>query len=166
MRLGILLLVGVSLSGGCGGSNTAALDPDTTPTPLVIELLVHTTDGREVLFQLDDQRVLHFGGGLNARGGCTQPAGELIEGQLAQLWRLIVDGNLLHAEGTFFGKPQRVRFGGYVRIPSGRYEIHAIDDEVPALHELSRLLFNYQAELRYGDVIEPIETRLKAESDK
>lgn len=156
-----LMLVTTLALSGCGGANTAALDPDTPPTPLEIELLVHTTDRREALFVLDDERVLRFAGGLSARGGRTTPAGQLTQGQIDQLWRVIVDGQLLSAKGTFFGKPQKVRFGGYVRIPSGRYDLHAIDEQVPALHELSRLLFSYQADLRYGEVIDPIDTRLK-----
>lgn len=162
------ILIVIVITTGCGGANTAALslDRDSPPQRLRLELYVHLADGRNAYFRLDDARTLHYGGGADARGGGSQPAGTLSDEQLATLWRTIVDGELLTARGSFFGEPQRVRFRGSLSTSHGNNHLNGVDDQVPGLTTLSQLLTAYQAELRYRDVTDPIDTRLKEGATK
>ncbi len=149
------------ITAGCGGVKVDQLDRDTPPAMLALEFHVDTTDGRSSLFKLDDDRVFYFGGGMTARYGTAQKIDKLTDQQARAIWQLIVDHGLMTAKGTFLGKPQRVRYVLRLNTSVGNHDLHAVDDEVAGLDELNQLLFGYQADLRYGEVLRPIEIELE-----
>lgn len=156
--VGVALLLGVT---GCGGVKVDQLDRDAVPAVMALEFNVDTTDGRSSLFRVDDEGVFYFGGGMTARYGATQEVARLTEDQRRAIWQLVVDRDLMAARGTFLGKPQRVRYILRLNTSAGNHDFHAIDDEVAGLDELNKLLFGYQADLRYGEVLRPIEIELE-----
>lgn len=143
----------------------AALVQDPTPAqfpqPFTIELLSTSRDGRHVYYELHDDGVLHFGGGRDAHARAPDPIGRLTNAQRNQLWQTIQQQALMNAEGSFLARHEKVRYEAKLRAGDERNGFSAVDDQLPGIAALEKLLFEMHTDLRYRSVFNPIEDRIE-----
>jgi hypothetical protein len=87
-RLAIVVAVAALLCGppGCASGRGAPGSGGDT-----LELFISAEENRVVLYRVDDDGTLHFGGGLDAMNGNVTWSGPLTEGEREQLWAMVRD---------------------------------------------------------------------------
>jgi len=164
-RMLIVVTLGACMIGSMIGCETGPIvegGAETLPQPLYIALRQIEPGGRSAYYILDEKGQLHFGGGRLALAGATNPAGQLNDEQRMQAWRLVLDYQLLDADGSFFASGERIRYEAELRAGSQRNRFTTVDDRVAGLADLSDLLFQFQSELRYGRVLDAVESKIES----
>ena len=136
---------------GCGTNRVVEGDADRAPEPFTLELLALGVESRSVYYVLDGEGMLRYGGGSDARNRlATIEVGKLDDGERLALWRVVVEGGLLDAEGTMFPQRKLVEYEFSVRAGTKNNSIRCADDEVQGMAEFERALFELQTKKRFG----------------
>ena len=157
IRLAITGIILASL--GC--ATQPSTDPDRVPDPLEVSLKMWTKDGRATYMTVDRNGELSFAGGRSALSGVAQRAGLLTDEQRRAVWATVRRYGLLDAEGDWFREGETVTYELQLRAGAQSRSIRAADDAVPGIGKLNDQLFGYQAQMRYGQVIRPIELEIE-----
>ncbi|MHB1157640.1 MAG: hypothetical protein ACYC26_12500 [Phycisphaerales bacterium] len=161
----ILLLACVLTFSACA-DGTRDLSPDTLPDPFDLTFAMRSTDGRATHYRITPDAGFHFSGGVGAYAGAATPIGKLTDAQRLQVWRWLVDHNLLRAAGPMFARPQVVQYDLQLHAGSHHNRLTVVDPapgspDSASLAQLNAILFGFQADIRYGQVIRPIEVELE-----
>lgn len=145
--------------GGCGAPQN--VDATQRPQHLTLSLLAIHKDKRSLYFEVDPQRQLRFAGGHSAHSRQAKPATKLTEEQLAEVWRIIVAGNLLKAKGQFMPKVKSVRYEFSVQVDGWSRSVVCADDRAPALRELETTFHQWYTDWSTSRVLMPIEQTME-----
>ena len=144
---------------GCGTSKE--LTADAVPEPFELSLRMWTTDGRAAYYEVKRDGMLRFSGGKAAWGRTAADVGQLSDAQRLKLWRLIHRYRLLDADGSWLAKGERVTYAVNLIAGGAVKSYQAGDEAVPGTKELNDLLFGFQSQMRYGQVLRPIEMEIE-----
>lgn len=145
----------------CGCATDRSLTADALPEPFSLSLRMWSTDGRASYYELKPDGTLRFAGGQAAWAKNATDVGVLTDPQRMAVWRLVHRYELLDAEGSWFDQGEHVTYMLDLRAGAARRSIQAADDRVPGLEAINDLLFEYQSQMRYGQVIRPIELEIE-----
>jgi hypothetical protein len=108
-----------------------------------ISLQLRLTDeaGKAVVYHVDPDGMLHFGGGMDAAVDRTTWSGPLTEAEAAELRRRLEGGHWFDRELPATGEPAERRWWIEVRGPAGRRR-HKLRGECPEAEAVEALLEN------------------------
>lgn len=156
LQFGLVLIVVLI---GCGTDRQ--LTADAVPEPFEISLRMWTTDGRAAYYEVKPNGMLRFSGGKTAWGRTALDVGLLSDAQRLKLWQVVHRYQLLDAEGSWFAKGEQVTYEVNLRAGGTVKSFQAGDEAVPGVKTLNELLFGYQSQMRYGEVVRPIELEIE-----
>lgn len=160
--LAAMLLSTIAMLSGCAanGSNVAQ-GGDAHPTPLEVDLIVSTQDGRRMAYRLRRDGTLHFAGGRQVAAREFHESGVLSLEQRRQVWQVIDRHNLLDVGSRLFATPEEVRYEVEIRAGRRQQSFRAVDDEAPGLAELHQTLESMHREMADRDVYRAIEGAIR-----
>ena len=142
----IVLVTAVVAVAGCTAPRFAADAPP--PDDLAFSMRGWFTDGRYTYFFAKKDGVLHFGGGQRALANHADPLTTLTAEQRAELWRIILNHDLLRAKAGSSGPPQQVRWE--LRLTAAGFDrtLKCADDDVAGVRQLHDRLLRIREKAR------------------
>jgi hypothetical protein len=156
LQSGVVVLVML-----CGCGTSKQLTADAVPEPFELSLRMWTTDGRAAYYEVKRDGMLRFSGGKAAWGRTAVDVGPLSEAQRLGLWQVIHRHRLLDADGSWLAKGEQVTYSVNLTAGGAVRSYQAGDEAVPGTKQLNDLLFGYQSQMRYGQVLRPIEIEIE-----
>lgn len=143
------LLLGVLILPGCNAAPPVGREA-ITPQRLSLTLFSRTSDRRMTYFELAANGELRFGGGQQAVGRGTTLTRTLDASQMDEVWQVIERHDLLNGRSAgLFEKPEKVEYEVKISSRRGSASYRSLDDTMPGLAELHKLLFDLHAEVAY-----------------
>ena len=130
----IVLVTVVMATTGCTAPRFAADAPP--PDDLAIIMRSWSTDGRYTYFLAKKSGVLHFGGGQNALANHADPFTTLTTEQRTDLWRIILNHDLLRAKASSTDPPRHVRWRLSLTAAGFGRTLKCADDDVAGVGKL------------------------------
>lgn len=129
------------------------------PQPWELTLYRATADRRYTYFEIDRKGMLHFGGGKNANLRIVEPIVQLNDEQRQQLWRIIVEEQLLDARQAVpwsaeaWREVRKQQYDLSMTVGNRIRSLRCIDDQPASggLHRLHDALYQIQTQVRYSD---------------